>query len=222
MENQNKVYSVEELDLKEGSFNLVASKRCSGKSVLVRNMVKHLLDLHEYNAIILFSETAELNEDYNFIEKSFIYKTSQIEEKLNKILKIQLNNIKKGKKVQLLIILDDVQVHAKSKELVNLSTMSRHYHITVILSLQYPKTLCSSSIRNNLDTVFFSDLGETALHAVYDSIHLQFNFKAFQKYVNENNHDFQFIMYDSRCKDKNERLKIVKAIEYKNLKLEKI
>ena len=42
MENQNKVYTVEELDLKEGNFNLVASKRCSGKSVLVRNMVKHL------------------------------------------------------------------------------------------------------------------------------------------------------------------------------------
>ena len=150
-------------------------------------MIKNLLDLHSYDAIILFSETAELNEDYNFIEKSFIYKTSQIEEKLNKILKIQLSNIKKGKKVQLLIILDDVQVHSRSKELINLSTLGRHYHITVILSLQYPKQLCSSSIRNNLDTVFFSDLSEVALHAIYDSIHLSYNFKTFQKFVDDNN-----------------------------------
>ena len=221
MENNNKVYTVEELDLKEGSFNLVASKRCSGKSVLVRNMVKHLLDLHSFDCIILFSETAELNDDYNFIEKSFIYKTSQIEEKLNKILKIQLSNIKKGKKVNLLIILDDVQVHAKSKELINLSTMSRHYHITVILSLQYPKQLCNSAIRNNLDTVFFSDLGEVALHAIYDSIHLSYNFKAFQQFVDANNHDFQFIMYDSREKNKKDRLKIVKGQEFNNLKLQK-
>jgi energy-coupling factor transporter ATP-binding protein EcfA2 len=59
MENNNidKIYSVEQLDIKEGSFNLVASKRCSGKSVLVRNLTKHLLDLHHYNVIILFSET---------------------------------------------------------------------------------------------------------------------------------------------------------------------
>jgi ABC-type Fe3+/spermidine/putrescine transport system ATPase subunit len=120
----------------------------------------------------LFSETAELNDDYNFIEKSFIYKTSQIEQKLNKILKIQLNNIKKGKKVNLLIILDDVQVHSRSKKLINLSTLGRHYHITVILSLQYPKQLCSSSIRNNLDTVFFSDLGEVALKLVLDPLQI--------------------------------------------------
>jgi energy-coupling factor transporter ATP-binding protein EcfA2 len=54
MENQ-KVYSVEDLDIKEGSFILVASKRCSGKSVLVRHLVKHLLDTNDYQALILFS-----------------------------------------------------------------------------------------------------------------------------------------------------------------------
>ena len=117
MDNNNKVFTVEEIDFKLGSFNLLASKRCSGKSVLVRNIIKHLLDLYSYSAIILFSETAELNEDYNFIDKCFIYKTNQIEEKLNKILKIQLNNIKKGKNINLLIILDDVQVHSRSKQL---------------------------------------------------------------------------------------------------------
>ena len=222
MENNNIdiVFSVEQLDIKEGSFNLVASKRCSGKSVLVRHMVKHLLDLHHYNVILLFSETAELNEDYNFIDKSFIFKTSQIEEKLNKILKIQLSNIKKGKKVNILIILDDVQVHTKSKELINLSTLGRHYHIIVLLSLQYPKQLCNSAIRNNLDTVFFSDLSEVALHAIYDSIHLPINFKNFQQFVDENNNDYKFIMYDSRESNKKDRLKIVKAQIFNNLRLQ--
>ena len=116
-----------------------------------------------------------------------------------------------------MIILDDVQVHAKSKELINLSTLGRHYFISVILSLQYPKQLCSSSIRNNLDYVFFSDLGEIALKAIYDSIHLPFNFKTFQKYVDDNNHSYQFIMYDGRTSNRADRLKIVKAKNYENL-----
>lgn len=215
----NNIYTIEELDIKQHSFILITSRRCSGKSVIVRNLVKNLLDLYDFNVMILFSETAELNNDYNFIDKSFIYKTSQIEEKLNKLLKIQERNVKNNKEINILIILDDVQIHSKSKELINLSTLGRHFKITVILSLQYPKQLCSSSIRNNLDYVIFSDLGEIALKAVYDSIHIPYNFRKFEEYVNVNNHDYQFIMYDSRTQNRNERLKVIKAKIFDSLKL---
>lgn len=219
MESQ-KVYQIEDLDVKQHSFILIASKRCSGKSVLVRNLVKHLLDLYEYSAILLFSETAELNKDYNFIDKSFIYKTSQIEEKLNKLLKIQERNVKNNKDINILIILDDVQIHSnKNKELINVSTLGRHYKITCILSLQYPKQLCSSSIRNNLDYVIFSDLGEIATKAIYESIHIPLNFKEFKQYINDNNHDYQFIMYDGKTQNRNERLKVIKAKIFDSLKL---
>ena len=216
---ESQIKSIEDLDIKEGSFILVASKRCSGKSVLVRHLVKHLLDTYDYQAILLFSETADLNEDYNFVESCFIYKTSQIEEKIKKILDIQAKNVKSKKQVNILIILDDVQVHAKSKELVNLSTMSRHYHITVLLSLQYPKQLCSSSVRNNLDGIFFSDLGENALRAIYESLHTNMNFKQFQQYVDANNTNYQFIFYNGRESDKQKRLVVVKSKIFNNLKL---
>jgi hypothetical protein len=178
-----------------------------------------LLDLYNYDVILLFSETAELNKDYNFIDKSFIYKTSQIEEKLNKLLKIQEKNVKNNKEINILIILDDVQIHSKSKELINLSTLGRHYKITCLLSLQYPKQLCSSAIRNNLDYVIFSDLGEIATKAIYESIHIPLNFKQFKEYINDNNHNYQFIMYDGRTQNRNERLKIIKAKMFDELKL---
>ncbi len=90
--------------------------------------------------------------------------------------------------------------------------------LTVICSVQYPKQLISSSIRNNLDLIFFSDMGEVGLRAIYDCIHLPFNFKTFQKFVDENNHNYQFILYNGRIQDKNERLKLVKAKIFRELK----
>ena len=169
----------------------------------------------------MFSETSHFNHDFDFIDSNLKYKTSDLEPKLEKILKIQDKNIKKGRKINILIILDDIQIYARSKQLINLSTLGRHYLITVILSLQYPKQLCSSAIRNNLDYVFISDLGEIALKSIYDSIHLSTSFKEFQKYVDTNNINYQFILYDGRTQDRKERLKLVKAIVYEDLKMEK-
>ena len=142
-----------------------------------------------------------------------------MEEKVDKILKIQEKNIQNNKQVQGLILLDDVQVHAKSKKLIDLACLGRHFKITVIMSVQYPKQLCSSSIRSNIDYLFWSDLGEIAIKAVYECIHVKYNFREFKDFVNQNNHSYQFILYDSRTQNREERLKVVKAKELKNIKL---
>jgi len=42
----SKIYQIEELDIKLGSFIVVCSKRSSGKSILTRHIVKHLLDTY--------------------------------------------------------------------------------------------------------------------------------------------------------------------------------
>lgn len=219
MEENIKIHSIEDLNILQGSFTVICSKRASGKSCLMRNLVKHLLDVHEYNIIIMFSETCQFNNDWSFLDKNLIFKTSQMEEKIEKILKIQEKNIKKNKKINILILCDDVIVHSRSKQLINLSTMSRHFLITVICSVQYCKGLTSSSIRNNIDYFIFSQLGEQSLKSVYESIHVEMNFKNFQKFVQENNHSYQFILYDSRTQEKEERLKIIKAKELENLQL---
>ena len=56
-DSENKIYNIEQLDIKQHSFILLASKRASGKSVIMRNIVKHLLDIHDYDVILMFSET---------------------------------------------------------------------------------------------------------------------------------------------------------------------
>ena len=226
MENDKKqinfntnVQSIENLKIAQHSFIVICSKRCSGKSVLVKNLVKDMLDKYEYQLIIMFSETAHLQDDFNFIAPEQMFRTDDLEEKIGKILKLQEKNIKKQKKVNLLIILDDVKLHNKSKQLINLSSLGRHFYCTVIMSVQFCKNLCNSTIRGNVDYWVFSDLSEIGLRAIYESIHIPYSYRQFDEFVNEHNHDYQFIMYDSRTQKRDERLKIIKAKMYNNLQL---
>ena len=72
----NKIYTIEELNIKQHSFIVIASKRASGKSILIRNLLKHLLNEYDYSTIIMFSETAHYNNDYDFIDKNLIFRTN--------------------------------------------------------------------------------------------------------------------------------------------------
>ena len=216
----NKIYSVNEIDYKQGSFILICSKRASGKSVMVKDLTKNLLDKYEFDFIVLFSDTAKFTFDYNFVGDEFIFTTDQIEEKLNKILKIQEKNIKNKKNINGLIILDDIKLDRKApKALTSLSSMGRHFHLTCIMSTQFPKMVVGTIIRNNLDYIIFSDMGILSLKTIYDCIHTGYSFNEFKDYVDNNNHSYQFILYDSRTQNRNERLKIIKAKEYNSLKL---
>ena len=214
-----KVYSIDELDIKQGAFILITSKRASGKSVLVRDLIKNLFDKFSYDFMVLFSDTAKFNGDYDFIKSEFIFTTDEIEEKLDKILKIQEKNVKAKKNINGLILLDDVKLHAKSKKLMDLSSMGRHYKLTCILSTQFPKQIVGTIIRNNLDYLIYSDCGEISLKAIYESIHIPYNFKEFKEFTQANNHSYQFIMYDGRTQDRKERLKLIKANLLNDLKL---
>jgi len=224
MDNNQKVFSIDDLDIKQNSFIVCASKRNSGKTCLNKHLIKYLLDKYEYHWMVIFSDTCQFNGDYDGIfEKEFMYKSDQLEDKVEKILYIQEKNIKKNNKSipHGLIVLDDVKVYRKSKILVQLATCSRHYKISVNVNVQYCKELISSSIRSNIDYLFFSDLNEQALMAIYQSIHVPMNFRKFNEFVDLNNTNYQFIFYSSKEPDKSKRLSVVKAKIFNNLKLEK-
>ena len=174
--------------------------------------------------MVIFSDTAQFNGDYdNIFEKEFMYKSDELDSKIEKILSIQEKHIKKNNKdiPHGLIVLDDVKVYNRNKMLCNLAIKSRDFKITTICSVQYCKELISSSIRSNVDYCFFSDMNENAIQSIYHSIHVPFNFKTFKKFVDDNNTNFQFIFYNSKEPDKSKRLNIVKAKIFNNLKLEK-
>ena len=219
--DNNQVIKINDLDLKENAFICIASKRMSGKTVMIRNLLMYLLNKFEYRFIVLFSDTGKYNGDYDFLKhKDMIYDSDKLESKIPIILKMQRKRNKKlKKKIHGLIILDDVKLYNTSKSLCDLASKGRHYKLTVITSVQFPKTLISPAIRSNIDYLFWSDLNETGLKAVYESITVNINFKSFVEYVNEYNHDYQFLFYDGKENDKLKRLKIVKSSVYENLKM---
>ena len=218
-EDNLKINTIEELDIKQNSFVVITSKRNSGKTILNKHLIKNLFDNYDFKFSILFSDTF-FNGDYkDLFDKNFVFTSDELDIKIPKILQIQEKNIKNNKIIHGLIVLDDVKIYKKSKALIDLATKSRHYKLTVICSVQYPKELISSSIRSNIDYLFWSDLNEQALISVYQSIHIPINFKTFQKFVDDNNTNYQFIFYNSKEPDKKNRIKIVKATQFENLKL---
>ena len=68
MEENNNVLSIEDLDLKQHSFILISSKRMTGKTVFLRNLIKYFVDKYDYDVIILFSDTAKFTQDYKFLD----------------------------------------------------------------------------------------------------------------------------------------------------------
>ena len=148
--NNNKIYNVDEIKLKNNSFILLASKRMWGKTVLIKNIVKNLYENHKYQSIIIFWETSRFNGDYDYIDKWCHFSFKKLE-KINKILKYQKNKIKKNKNVDsILIIFDDIPLWKKSTFLNDLWTQGRHYKLTCILWTQYINSFITCpTIRNN-------------------------------------------------------------------------
>ena len=78
--------------------------------------------------------------------------------------------------------------------------------------------MISTKVRGNINYLFLSDINEEILKQIKEIIMLpKMNMKEFYNYVNKNNHSFQFIFYDNLTREKDQRLKIVKArnIKYK-------
>lgn len=216
------VIDVENLEIKLNSFIIIASKRASGKTILVKALIKNICDNNEIDNIILFSKTAMFNGDYDFIDKKYVYDYDKSEDIIKKIMNYQKEKIKKFKnkkeKIQnILIIFDDVNISKKNLEIVNISVLGRHFKITTILSVQYPKTLCNSAIRCNFNYIFFNDLNYEGEEAILKSIHVPFKYNEFHNFIDKYNNNYNFIMYDNNEKDKKKRIKIIHAPMYENL-----
>ena len=110
----NKILKLDNLNLINNSFILIVSKRNSGKTVLTKNLIYVLYQKYNYDSIILFSETAHFNTDYNFLPKNCVFKFNKIEQQIKKILDYSANKRKLKKKFHILIILDDVILNNKS------------------------------------------------------------------------------------------------------------
>ena len=99
MDNLNKLTNddlthIDDLEFYKWSTIVIISRRGSGKTTLIKNLMFNLCNKHDYNCVIVFSETAEYEMDeWAYADK--FYKTDEIEEKVTKIMDYQKTELKK-------------------------------------------------------------------------------------------------------------------------------
>jgi hypothetical protein len=200
----------------------VVSKRNSGKSFLVRDIVYELSKQGRINQVIVMSNTSgqSLNADYDYMPPAMLmmYKEATI----LKIMELQQKLVKAGKIREILLVLDDVvgsdtSNSAEGSRLIrSIFANSRHYHISVILLSQIATRLLQPAIRENSDVIFFSRLNRKSLETMSEAV-CNIDKKAFVAISEKNNKNYSFIFYNNQTQSNNPQdfLFVVKAKERK-------
>jgi adenylate kinase len=127
--------------------------RNTGKTTLIKDIYKNIETNSKNVNYIAFTHNLH-REEYDPLYTYEGYNENII----SKILTSQKQLIKNNKKRHLVVILDDVMVSRKdtlANIFYELIFNARCYHISIILSLQYP-SLLPPSIRANFDYIFIS------------------------------------------------------------------
>ena len=169
----------------------ISGARGSGKSVLIKDLLHHY---HKagFPRCAIFSAT-ESSTGYfeSFVPGLFIFSPTKIEDlqavyEKQKELKMrqEMNSIPKDLDLRLVIVLDDLGFNKKlmnSSLLREITMNSRHYHVTLILTVQYVMSL-DVAMRSNADFAFiFNDTGKKSRERIFEQFcgfldsYLQFN-----------------------------------------------
>jgi hypothetical protein len=202
------------------NFCLVYSRRGTGKTWLLQNLCKRLLESGrmEKSNIVLMSSTASTSGDWSFLpdsNKRFAYD----EKVLKKLLVWQRRRIellkkradRSGTKVvlpSLLLILDDIlnagtgnkktgtKHHAFSETLAWIACQGRHFKITCIFAVQSPAVVQSTVIRGNADLMLIGQLSVEQQTAAFKIVTGK-TFREFKQMVNGTDR-YTFNLYNTR------------------------
>lgn len=208
-------YNTNPIELKDIEFQAnstytLLSCRKSGKSYMIRNLVYLLLKQKKIDVIYLFSYTADIDDAYNFIDKSFIFNPDIMGKTIDLIFQMQ----KAHSKRKVCIICDDFDLTSSNDSLNSLYTRGRHYNITTILSAQVTTKGISTSIRNNTIYLFVRKLNARTIKDYVYQMLLNTEFddpKTFYNFVKNNNENYSFILYFNDDRPSKDSISVVKA-----------
>ena len=99
-----------------------------------------------------------------------------------------------------MIILDDLSSELKSKTLVKLLKMNRHYLLTCIVSTQYLNDLLPESIKQMDYALVFRGEPEEKLLKLHKDLDLAIDFESLKKiYHNATTDKYNFLYIDTRA-----------------------
>ncbi len=211
--------SIMDLHLERDSFIALCSKRKTGKSYMMAEILYYFLtdEENKVDFVYLFSETAGLksgtNSQYDFLDRKCILPAKP--EIIQKIIHgLFASQNASGFKYHVLVAFDDIDMGSRFEIIEKLATLGRHYKITTILSAQIANTAVSPQIRNNISYLFWRRLNKNAVRdnifpVVGGSVIEDSN--ALWELTQKSIADYHFLFYDNNTDDSADSLKIVKA-----------
>lgn len=144
----------------------------SGKSYFINYFIKSFKS--EFSCIIIFSNTANFTQDYEFLNneniKHFIFGSLDVDEKIQMTMNIQKKNRLNNNPAKVLIIFDDIFGSINnSKIFKNLITTYRHYNISIIFSAQYVSGAQTYLREISNFVILFNQRTQNALKLCYEN-----------------------------------------------------
>ena len=191
----------------------VASKRNSGKSVLVMELIQDLMRQRKVDMVVVMSGSAHLNDDYKFLPKKLVMPFN--ERILGNVWYAQTKKEAKDRK-HVLFVFDDCLSSPEAIRnplLTRIYTLGRHVAVSGILISQHTASLLSPTIKGNSDIILWSQLNKGQLQNLADSA-TNIKTKDFVRLSETlGGHDYQFLLLDNynRSTDPKAFLAVVKA-----------
>jgi hypothetical protein len=180
----------------------VASKRNTGKTVLVSVLIHALLKRKIVDMVLVMSQTQHVNDDYSFLPKRL---RQPFNEEVIKKLMDEQGKIPKKERDQVLLVLDDVlsdKEAEKSRFIKRLYTLGRHYDINIILISQTSNVALTPAIKQNSDYLLYSRQNRYMLESIWASIS-NIDKKSFIQWSEDNNKNYTFLVVDNTSQSNN-------------------
>jgi len=190
----------------------IASKRNTGKSVLINQFVVAMVQARKIDVPIIFSNTTGLNDDYPDIPRHL--KQPYSEEALQRLINHQ-KKTPKDKRKNILVVFDDVLGDKKadrSSLILYCYAIGRHININPILASQVSNRVLTPTVKANSDYIILSRLNRQHIVNIWEAI-TNMERNDFIAFIEDVNKDYKFCVVDmtSQSNDPADFLLLVKA-----------
>lgn len=190
----------------------IASKRNTGKSVLLNQFIVRMVTSKKIDLPIIFSNTTGLNNDYPDVPKHL--KQVYSEEALKRLIDYQ-KKTEKTKRKNILVVFDDVLGDKKadrSSLILYCYAIGRHINLNPILASQVSNRVLTPTVKANSDYILLSRLNRQHICNIWEAI-TNMDKADFIAFIEEVNKDYKFCVVDMTSQSNNPEdfLLLVKA-----------
>lgn len=182
---------------------LIIAKRMSGKSHLLKWMMKQFNAMGSFDFGMIISATAEANHEWDIIPKEFII-SNYNEQYVENFLALGKKKKKEGKKFNSFIIFDDFigTVNLKTPFMSQFIATARHYNISSFFISQKMTDAIPPILRLNADYIFIFKNGNKVelqnIHKEWTGNFGDGSFDDFFQWMDTNIENYRVLVIDKR------------------------